>query len=269
MSRALGRPKNHLKGPPTHSKLSLIENSHNFLNQSLRHYRKASRNVHEWPFAILHLTQSIELMLKEALRNIHPILIFENIDHPTRTVSLEQALSRLSMVADVKVGEKEKLNIRRAADYRNRVVHYEFELSRFECKKIFAQLFEFVHFFHKKYLKRETHEYVAKDLWPVEARLMTYFREEFVLYNGIEMHRDGPKEIIEAQKTTFLETGGRKYPRIKFGDEPGWLEIRPDFAEIPCHDCGVLKGQYHLDHCDVEECPRCHRSLLGCDCFDL
>lgn len=181
MSRAPKTPKSPYKGPPTHSKLSLMENSYSFLNKSLRHYRKASRNVHEWPFAILHLTQSIELMPKEALRNIHPILIFEDIDHPKRTGSLEQALLRLEMVAKVSVGEKEKLNIRRAADYRNRVVHYEYELNRFECKKIFAQLFEFVHLFHMKCLKQETHEHLANYTWPIEARLMTYFRKEFVL----------------------------------------------------------------------------------------
>jgi HEPN domain-containing protein len=252
---------------PIHSKLSLIENSDSFLNQSLRHYRKASRNVHEWPFAILHLTQSIELMLKEALRNTHRILIFEDIDHPKLTVSLETALSRLELVSNVSVGEKEKINIRRAADYRNRIVHYEFELNRFECKKIFAQLFEFIHFFHAKYLKRETHEHIARDLWPLEARLMTYFRKEFVLYNGVDMHRDNPKDIMDAQKVIFFENKGKKYPRLTYGTETGWLKLNPMFADIPCHDCGVVKGQFHADGCDVEECPKCARQLLGCGHF--
>jgi HEPN domain-containing protein len=152
-------------GQPTHSKLFLIDNSYSFLNQALQHYRKASRNVHDWPFAIFHLTQSIELMLKEALRKMHPIFIFENIDNPKHTVSLEQALARLETIAKVKVGDKERINIRRAADYRNKVVHYEFELNRFECKKLFAQLFEFVHFFNMKYLKEEVHDHIAKANW--------------------------------------------------------------------------------------------------------
>lgn len=252
--------------PATFSKLSLIENSYNFLNQSLRHYRKAARNVHEWPFALLHITQSIELMLKHVLRQTHPVLIFEDIDHPRRTVSLEQALKRLEAVAKVTVGDKEKVNIQRAADYRNKIVHYEFELNKFECKNIFAQLFEFVRFFHNKYLGEEIHAHVVREMWPIEARLMIYFKENFVVYNGVEMIKYNPADIIDAQRQTYFERDGQKFYRFKYGDEPGWREVDPNFADTPCHDCGVVKGQYHAEGCDVEQCPRCHRQLLGCGC---
>src|ERR1700732_3148264 len=98
--------------PATHLKLSLIQNAYNFLNQSLKHYRKSSRDVREWPFALLHLTQAIELMLKQRLHEIHRLFIFEDIDHPKHTVSLEQALGRLE-AAGIVVGDKEKLCIRR------------------------------------------------------------------------------------------------------------------------------------------------------------
>ncbi|MGH9732930.1 MAG: hypothetical protein ACRD4A_14645, partial [Candidatus Acidiferrales bacterium] len=157
--------------PAAHLKLSLIENEYNFLNQSLKHYKKTSRNVHEWPFALLHLTQSIELMLKQRLSEIHPLFIFEDIDHPKNTVSLEQALSRLE-AAGVVVGDKGKVNIRRATKYRNLVVHYEFELNKFEWKEIYAQLFEFIHFFHHEHLKGELHSRIARENFAVEARLM-------------------------------------------------------------------------------------------------
>lgn len=253
-------------GALTHLRLTLKENSYSFLNQSLRHYRKTGRNVQEWPFALLHITQCLELLLKQVLKEVHPILIYEDIDHPKRTVSLEQALGRLQALGII-VEDKEKVNIRKAADYRNRVVHYEVELNKFEWKNLYAQLFEFVHFFHHRHLKGEIHPHVARDNWPVEAQLMHYFKHNFVLYNGTEMHKDNPRDIIAAQRIAFFRDGRRKYNRFRYGDEPEYLAISPDFADIPCHDCFVVKGQYHTEGCDMEECPKCRGQLLGCGCW--
>ncbi len=253
-------------GAATHLRLSLRENAYSFLNQSLRHYRRSQRKVEEWPFALLHITQCLELMIKQVLRQEHPIFIYEDIDHPRRTVALEQALARLEQLG-ISIGDKERVNIRKAADYRNRVVHYEIELNKFEWRNLYAQLFEFVHFFHHKHFKAEIHSMVARDNWLTEARLMQYFRSNFVLYNGIEVHKDTPRDIVGAQRTTFFKRGRRKYMRLRYGEEPMWLELRAGFAETPCHDCAAVKGQLHAEGCDMEECPKCHGQLLGCGCW--
>jgi HEPN domain-containing protein len=93
---------------PSVQSFSLLDNAYRFLNQSLRHSRKAIRNGHEWLFAIFNITQSIELMLKSVLRAAHPALIFEDVDNPKRTVSLRQALTRLEKHAGVVTDEKEQ-----------------------------------------------------------------------------------------------------------------------------------------------------------------
>jgi hypothetical protein len=260
VKKAGGRSKSK---PATHLKLSLKENAYSFLNQSLRHYRKASRNVREWPFALLHITQSLELLLKQLLREIHPRLIYEDVDgrKGDRTVSLEQALVRLEAFG-VSFEEKERVNIRKASDYRNRVVHHEVELNRFEWKNLYAQLFEFVHFFHHKRLKSEIHTEIAEENWPVEARLMRYFRENFVFYNGVDMHKGNPKDILDAQRHPYLFGGRRRYSRIRFGAEVMWESA----GWSTCPDCGVVEGQYHVDGCDIEECPKCRAQRLGCEC---
>jgi hypothetical protein len=83
-----------------------------------------------------------------------------------------------------------------------------------------------------------------------------------VVYNGVEMIEGWPERIIDAQQITEYSIAGVAYPRVRYGDEStDW-----DAARIPCHDCRVLKGQFHVPSCDVEQCPACGEQAIGCDC---
>ena len=82
--------------------LSLIENSHNFLNESLAQAIIAEEKTEYWKYAILHLVQAIELSLKERLRIEHPSLIYKNIDNPKDTVSLKFAAEKMLMIDRVR-----------------------------------------------------------------------------------------------------------------------------------------------------------------------
>jgi hypothetical protein len=86
--------------------------------------------------------------------------------------------------------------------------------------------------------------------------------EERVLYNGSWVHPSWPPKIEEAQSIPKATINGKAYSRIKYGDE------QDDWGadSQPCHDCAVIKGQYHVPSCDVEECPRCGGQAIGCDC---
>ena len=71
-----------------------------------------------------------------------------------------------------------------------------------------------------------------------------------------------PERIQAAQTVTHVIIDGRRYRRIRFGEEgDDW-----GADQHPCHDCRVIKGEYHVDGCDGEECPRCHGQLITCDC---
>jgi hypothetical protein len=70
----------------------------------------------------------------------------------------------------------------------------------------------------------------------------------------------------QKEKTTKLH--GKFFRRIKYGGEKFYQDGKLlDFdTDIPCHDCGAVKGQFHSDGCDMEQCSRCKGQYLGCSC---
>jgi|HubBroStandDraft_1064217.scaffolds.fasta_scaffold105811_2 hypothetical protein len=62
-----------------------------------------------------------------------------------------------------------------------------------------------------------------------------------------------------------LSVGGRRRPRIAFGDEKLWGARRKVRGER-CNDCGVSGGGFHHPGCAREECMVCGGQLFACDC---
>jgi hypothetical protein len=87
--------------------------------------------------------------------------------------------------------------------------------------------------------------------------------KELIVYRGVTVLRDWPERIRQAQLETTCCPKGVEMPRVRYGDE------RDDWGanDRPCHDCAVIKGEYHVPGCDVERCPACDGQLwFGCDC---
>jgi hypothetical protein len=59
------------------------------------------------------------------------------------------------------------------------------------------------------------------------------------------------KKIEELQRITYYLLGDKRLPRVRYGEEvDDW-----GANDQACGDCGVEKGQLHVQSCDIEQCP--------------
>src|SRR2546429_6879051 len=75
---------------------ALRENAYDFLNASMEEAAYAEEEPRRWKFAISHIAQTLELLLKARLAQEHELLVRANVDRSGRlTVGFDQALERL------------------------------------------------------------------------------------------------------------------------------------------------------------------------------
>lgn len=109
----------------------------------------------------------------------------------------------------------------------------------------------------------ELHQVVLQKLFgddvdPDDLPELTW-KGDLVQFRGEEVASFWPEKLAREQsRTTYLA----RVPRIRYGDESS---ARP--VGHPCGDCSAIRGEYHADGCDWEECPVCHRQAFGCSCI--
>ncbi len=87
------------------------------------------------------------------------------------------------------------------------------------------------------HLGTDLHSHITRGNWDVEAGLVEFFRENFVIYDGVDVHKSTPKEIIASQRIVGYSDEQSEYYRIKYGEEV--FMFTKAFAQrgAPCPDC--------------------------------
>lgn len=101
--------------------------------------------------AVLSVAHGIELLLKERLRRIHPVLIWENVDKfpnlSARTVTYDTALSRLMRIGGLVHLVSDVELISSIRDTRNAIEHYVWTTTKKEADHIVGEALGFaLHF---------------------------------------------------------------------------------------------------------------------------
>lgn len=226
-------------------KLSLVSNSHSFMTEAVKKAISARSDVSQWPFAILHLVQAVELSLKELLRRQHPVLIYENIDTPRNTVSLVQAIARIEnpAIVGITIPEDEKKKIEIARRLRNQITHFEFEINEAHAMGKFSEIFAFLVYFQGRHLKLEV---------------------ENILPQGLL------ESVMEIEKC-FAELKFKAFQRIQDdGISAEWIWACPNCGE---HTFVVEDDRNVCFLCrqsaEVSECSQCGTSWLTEDMQDF
>lgn len=272
--------------------LNLLENSYDYLNESLGYYKKIGYDeTHDpdrdtiekkikWKTTFLLLVQAIELLIKEKLSRINPILIYSDIDQPisqeSKTITYKKSLDRLT---NLQPNILEKADIQfliKCGEIRNECVHFKIKLNSIDIKKKYCKLFELYMKLHSKFFNKK----YVNEKYTYQIDQILKLAKEFIVFRGVEYTKKGlrivQKDLQEGQQLCYLYNSKEAYERIKYGNEADALNkfaegstyLGPRFYTPKyCGDCLATHGEYHMTECDWEMCPKCGKQLLSCDCF--
>ena len=131
-------------------KITLIENALDFILSALE-YAQADE-ARSLKYAVLHLSDGVELVLKEKLRREHWSLLFADVNKASesaltagefKSVDFDECIGRLESIAGLDMTSHTSL-LRLLRRHRNKLQHFEYNSSKDEVMSILVKTWGFV-----------------------------------------------------------------------------------------------------------------------------
>lgn len=172
--------------------------------------------------AVLAVAHGVELLLKERLRRVHPVLIWENVDKfpslRARTVTVDSALNRLIKIGGLTISNEDCALIQSLRDTRNAIEHYSWSTTKSEAEMIVGQALGLALHFAKDELQHD--------------------------FFGYQRRKDDTLDVLLEKSPKFAKAFRERYEQRPSGGLQGSLEcdychaLAVDSSTGACELCG-------------------------------
>lgn len=149
----------------TTHKLDLLDNALDSLAETLSKFKEGDAGEpRAYKFAVLHMSNFIELIFKHHIAQKHPLLIYKdpfsmNLNKD-KTITLWDAINFIKNEAVDEVSEKFKSDLIWLKDLRNQIEHHKFTMNVIEVRSTIGRLFRFILEFLEKYSEVEVESHI-------------------------------------------------------------------------------------------------------------
>ncbi len=238
----------------------IYENAIDSLSVGINHFVKnddASSRKH----TILTLFHAIELLLKEYLYRVNPILIYRNIDKKitdeSLTVSFAEILIRLENLK-LSLPEEPIKVIKKIQKRRNQIEHYRYDRKE-EDEKVISECFKFVLFFVESILEERLCDDIdTEQLQSIQAIVLKYNERTNIAEIRLEkwLQKQWPDWDPESMELPAEFSGTLECPQCKFEtlifDEKNYPYCFWCNSTINIVECESCRETYKLD--DEHQC---------------
>ena len=164
--------------------LSLFANAIDFIEKGIEEFVAAERDgkTREYKYAILHIAQGVELILKHILSKEHQLFIYNDIDSikHENTVSVEKAIIRINRLhTDSKITDEQQKILKNIRDKRNELTHNKADVTKQHATSIITQTFPIIDYLLRRYLDTTLKVELLDDIWTSLVKIERFHREYY------------------------------------------------------------------------------------------